>query len=191
MQQETADIAEIKKGDPIAFQRMVHHTRDWGFNVAFRLLGQTEDARDVLQEAYLTCWEKRQQLRPDRQFAPWLYRIIVHKCYDALRSGKRKRKQKEEQEYLQDTQAVETSVTDMESRESMELLQQLVKTLGYKQRTVFVLSELEGKGREEIAAVLGISKSTVKSNLHHARKKLREKLEKINEIPQYGRTVRE
>ena len=81
-------IKECRKGNLQGFRKLVGLTSPFAFSVAFRMLGDEGLAKDVVQETMVTIWEKLGSVRSSDGFKAWLYRIVVNKCYDQLRSRK-------------------------------------------------------------------------------------------------------
>lgn len=177
MQTEEAQIQVVKEGSPLAFQTLVQETRDWGFQVSLRLLADEEQARDILQDAYVKAWTRREKIPLNGSFKAWFYRVLVNTCYDALRSRKRKQDVFTDAPLENIPRPFAEEGDPLEAKEALEIIQAFLERLGAKQRAVFVLSELEGRSQEEIADLLKIRTSAVKSNLHHARQKVKQHLE--------------
>ena len=128
----------------------------------------------------VTIWQKLKKIKSAEVYKTWIYRIVVNKCYDQIRKRKRN------PEFIADEQtwalisnriSVGPSAA-LENSETSKIIGLLTERLSYKQKTVFVLSDLEGMSNDEISEITGISKSAVKANLYHARKSISEKVEK-------------
>lgn len=86
-------IEECRNGNLQSFRKLVGLTSGFAFSVAFRILGDEEQAKDIVQETMITIWGKIRNIKTPETFKTWLYRIVVNKCYDHLR--KKKKKQEE------------------------------------------------------------------------------------------------
>jgi RNA polymerase sigma-70 factor (ECF subfamily) len=175
------DLADLvraaKAGDRSAFDELVRATHADAYTLAFRLTGNEEDARDVVQEAYLRAYKGLKRFRGDAQFTTWLYRITAN-CA-STQMGKRAKHRHDD---LDDESPLvdERPEIDPERRADAALdraqvtaaLQELPPTL----RTVVVLRDIYDLPHEAIAGELGISEAAAKVRLHRARKKLRERL---------------
>ena len=84
--QESELVERVRRGDPAAFDLLVSRHLQRAFSVAYRLLGQREDAEDLVQEAFLTVLEKIDTFQAGRSFAPWFYRILVNRGLNARKS---------------------------------------------------------------------------------------------------------
>jgi RNA polymerase sigma-70 factor, ECF subfamily len=173
-------IEECRGGNFNNFRKLVELTSPFAYSVAFRLLGDEDQAKDVIQETMITIWQKLKKIRSAEVYKTWIYRIVVNKCYDQLR------KRKKNPEFITDEKTwtlISNSVSEgpsavLENRETAEIIGMLTNRLSPKQKTVFVLSDLEDMSNDEISEITGMSKSGIKSNLHYARKSISEMVEK-------------
>jgi RNA polymerase sigma-70 factor, ECF subfamily len=167
-------IRSCQQGDETAFRTLIRQFSGLGFRVAFRMMNDEEESRDIVQESFITVWQKIGTFDPAREFTGWFYRIVVNKCHDALRRKKRMK--------LVPLAADPHGVLDMpgdtdpskgmDNREMAMLVRDLTSRLSPKQKIIFVLSELEDLSHEEIELITGMGRDTIKSNLNHARRKI-------------------
>jgi len=173
-------IDECRNGNLQNFRKIFERTSPMIFSVAFRMLSNEEIARDIVQETMITVWQKINRIKTPESFKIWIYRIAVNKCYDYLR----KRKHDSEVRMNEDgwiflSNHIKDEVTsDLDNQEIGLIINSLTDKLSIKQKTVFVLSELEEMTNEEIQNVTGMSPTTIKANLYHARRKMEGLLEK-------------
>ena len=175
---ERALVRAAQSGDRAAFEDLVRSTYREMYTLAFRLVGNEEDARDVTQEAYLRAWRGIGGFRGDAQFSTWLYRITANAAASHHRRQRRRRRQVSLDERFDLAQPVDEH-QPAEAAEAAELLERLavaVDALPPKLRQVVVLRDVYGLAHEAIAAELGISESNAKVRLHRARRRLREVL---------------
>lgn len=136
-------------------------------------------AEDITQEALLRAWRRRSDLRNESAARVWLFRIATNIWRDRLRRGKLERKFEgtlpASADEIPDGESRPPS-HDLARREELEGVLALIDTLPDRQREVLWLHALEGLSQREIAGVLEIKPSTVKVNLHHARRSMRRKL---------------
>lgn len=173
-------IEQCKNGNLQNFGEIIETASPFVFSVAFRILGDEEQAKDVVQDTMVTVWEKLSKINSSASFNTWLYRITVNKCYDNLRKRKR------DSEFRPDdkTWAIisnhfsEQPYTELENEEIARLINFMIGKLSPKQKAVFVLSEIEELPNEEISEITGLSKALIKANLHYARKHITEMIEK-------------
>lgn len=178
MPEEVAElVAAAKAGDRAAFDQLVKVTYLDTYTLAFRLTGNEEDARDVVQEAYLRAFRGLKRFRGDARFSTWMYRITAN-CA-ATHMGKRRRHRHDE---LTDDLAIDDGRLAANPEATMEAdslrnqLQEALRSLPPKLRAVVVLRDIYDLPHEAIAAELEISESAAKVRLHRARRKLREDL---------------
>lgn len=170
-------VTAAKKGDHGAFEALVEATYVDAYTLAYRLTGDEEDARDVVQEAYLRAYRGLKRFRGDAQFTTWLYRITAN-CASTMLAKRAKHRHEE----LSDTEPiVETRPhSDPEAHVDRGATRERVKAalaeLPPRLRAVVVLRDVYDLPHEAIAAELGISESAAKVRLHRARRKLRERL---------------
>ena len=84
-------IEECRGGNLNNFRKLVEMTSPYAFSVAFRMLGDEDQAKDVVQETMVTIWQKLKNIRSAEVYKTWIYKIVVNKCYDCLRQKKRNR----------------------------------------------------------------------------------------------------
>jgi RNA polymerase sigma-70 factor (ECF subfamily) len=168
-------VAAARDGDRSAFDELVRVTSKNTYTLAYRLVGNEEDARDVVQDAYLRAYKGIGKFRGDAQFSPWLYRITAN-CA-ATHLGKRKRHRHDE---LPDDSLIADQNPDRDPQATVlasslrDRLSGALDELPPKLRAVVVLRDVYDLPHEAIASELGISETAAKVRLHRARRKLRE-----------------
>ncbi len=173
-------IEECRKGNLHNFRKVVEKTSPMVFSVAFRMLGDEDAARDIVQETMVTIWQKLGKFNTAGSYKTWVYRIAVNKCYDQLRKQKRRNESRyDDQSWaLISNHLSEDGITELENEENAMIINLLTNKLSPKQKAVFILSELEEIPAGEIAEITGLSKSVVKANLYYARKNIESLLQK-------------
>jgi RNA polymerase sigma-70 factor (ECF subfamily) len=174
-------VRKIKGGDARFYEPLVRAYEPAGMRIALGMMGNADDARDALQEAFVKAWKSLPRFDVKRPFGPWFFQILRNHCRDLLRSRVSRSKLEVEDE------AIESRPTDAEAgpergRErgaARELLWRGLERIGPDHREIIVLKELEGFRYPEIAEILGIPEGTVASRLFHARKALKEALEEM------------
>jgi len=170
-------IAAAQGGDRGAFDELVRRTFVDTFTLARRLTGNEEDARDVVQEAYLRAWRAIGKFRGDAQFSTWLYRITANAAVTHLRKRNRHRAEPlDEVVEPADVRQEAQPATMAESADSMQRISAALDELPPKLRSLVVLKDVYGLPHEVIADELGISVAAAKVRLHRARRKLRDRL---------------
>jgi RNA polymerase sigma-70 factor, ECF subfamily len=175
-------IVACRAGRTEAFGVLVQRYQDRLYPTMLRLTGSTEDALDLLQDAFLRAFEKLDKFQGESSFYTWVYRIAVNLAL----SGRRRRKVTLRLT-LPDHDAIdpqdESSLSDptlpLELAERDELIQAALNALADDHRAVVVMKEFDGLRYEEIASILEVPVGTVRSRLHRARLDLRERLKGI------------
>ena len=173
-------IEECRSGNLGNFRKLVELTSPFAFSVAFRMLGDEEQAKDVVQETMVTIWQKLKKIRSAEVYKTWIYRIVVNKCYDQMRRRKRNPEfSADEKTWALISERISDGFgSDLENNELASVILLLTNNLSPKQKAVFVLSDIEQMSNDEISAITGMSKSGIKSNLYYARKSISEMVEK-------------
>ena len=167
-------IQECRGGNLSNFRKLVELTSPFAFSLAFRMLGDEDLAKDVVQETLVTIWQKLKGIKSAEVYKIWIYKIVINKCYDQLRHKKRNR------EYVADEKTwqilserfTQMPSSQLENDETARIIGLLTDKLSPKQKTIFILSEIEEMTSDEITEVTGISKTVIKANLYHARKSI-------------------
>lgn len=154
-------IKRARARDADAFTELMTSQMQSMYKTARSVLNNEEDAADAISETILTCWEKLDQLKENRYFRTWMTRILINKCHDIQR--------KKENLFFTD------KVPEVESEEkgfaNLEW-EQALESLNEHYRTVVLLYYAEGFKTSEIAEILQIPESTVRTRLARAREKL-------------------
>lgn len=145
---------------------------------AYKMLGNREEAKDVLQDVFAGLWGKRHSIEVESDLSPYLYRSVKHRILNLIS------RKKTQDRYLESLAAfIEESenITDLQVRENelQELIEQEMTRLPPKMREVFELSSRQDLSYKEIGELLGISDKTVKKQVHNARAILRNRLAMI------------
>jgi RNA polymerase sigma-70 factor (ECF subfamily) len=185
---ESSLIAAAQRGNLDAFNELVLTYQHRLYNLAYRIMGDTAAASDATQEALVSAYRKIGTFRGG-SFPAWLMRIVTNRCYDMLRSQRRRPKVSLDDFGEVDEEANPALINGRESPEDQaqrheltQLLQSLISTLPPDQRVVLVLSDVEGMNYADIAATVDIPLGTVKSRLARARALLREGLQARGEL---------
>src|SRR4051794_22124748 len=175
MPQEVGDLTELvvaaRNGDQQAFEELVRVTYADTYTLAYRLMGDEEDARDVVQESYLRAWKGLPRFRGDAQFTTWMYRITANTAYTVVKRRRRHRAESLDA-MLEDPIELRPGTQPEDAAESAALLERLAAGLDElppKLRVLVVLKDIYGLSHEEIAEELGISVPAAKVRLHRGR----------------------
>jgi RNA polymerase sigma-70 factor, ECF subfamily len=168
-------VAAARDGSREAFDELVRVTSRDTYTLAFRLVGNEEDARDVVQETYLRAYKGIGRFRGDAQFTTWLYRITAN-CANTHLSKRRRHRHDELTETMAvaDTDATRDPQATVLASSLRDRLTVALDDLPPKLRAVVVLRDVYDLPHEAIAAELGITETAAKVRLHRARRKLRD-----------------
>lgn len=161
MKDETL-IQKAKMKDPDAFTELMKSQMQSMYRTAIAILMNDDDAADAIQDTLLICWEKLNELKVDKYFKTWLTKILVNNCYGILR----KKGQIIYTDELPE-RAGEENASNIEWKEALSALDE-------KYRTVLVLFYSEGLHTKEIAKILRITDSAVRTRLSRGREQLAE-----------------
>ena len=160
-------VARCLGGDVEAFEPLVLRYQRPLFNVAWRMLGNREDARDVVQGAFVKAWEKLDTFDPRHRFFSWIYRIVVNESLNA-----RSRRPPLQTLEGSDVPGPGGPEDALRSRERNDCLQKALLRLAGDDREVIILRHFAELSYAEIGETLGLAEKTVKSRLHEARQRL-------------------
>jgi RNA polymerase sigma-70 factor (ECF subfamily) len=155
--------------------------------LAQRILGDAEEARDVVQVTFFKVWENRRKF--DERFSPntWIYRITSNLAIDHLRARRSREKSSEPvRQHLRQVAdgRAQRDLSRLEQGEVAAIFRELSTGLSEKQRLVFLLREVEGLSSQEVSEIVGCRESTVRNHLFNARKQLRREL--VRRYPEYA-----
>jgi RNA polymerase sigma-70 factor (ECF subfamily) len=170
-------VEAARAGDRPALEELVRVTYAGTYSLAFRLTGNEDDARDVVQEAYLRAYRALRRFRGDAQFTTWLYRITANCAHNHLARRARNRT-----EVLGDDALVVDVRPEHDPEQRLAWNDERVRVAGalavlpWRLREVIVLRDIYDLPHGSIANELGISEAAAKVRLHRARRRLRELL---------------
>lgn len=181
-------IRAATDGDEEAFRGLMERYRNRSYGVALGIVGDPDEAQDVLQDAFVKAWYRLKDFRFGSNFYTWFYRLLVNQAIDRWRKRSRGATVPLDESWLSegasppDTAAYPKTPEELAgNRELVEGMTRAIAALPEYHRTVVLLREVDGLAYEEIAQVLDCSVGTVMSRLHYARAKLREALREFRE----------
>jgi len=182
-------IESCKAGDEKAFAEIVLHRQKKVFNIAYRMLGNLEEAKDLAQEVFISVFSSIKDLKEEIKFDAWLTQITLNHCRNRLKYLKRR--QYFNSDSLDDPieteegnvpKAIYDPSDNPETLYEKKMIQQFIQRglleLKEDQRELLVLRDLQGFSYEEMGELLGLPGGTIKSKLHRARMDLKGILEK-------------
>ncbi len=179
MKSEDELVDEVLKGNHRSFELLLQPYRQGLLNMAYRMTGNLEEAKEVCQEALIKVYRYLDKFKRGRSFKSWIYKITVNSAYDSLRKKKRFEDLVESQKKvsLSSGQDPEKQLLNTEIKAKIETC---LQDLSPKEKATFLLRDEEGFSIEEASEILKCSSMSVRTHLSRARKKIREQFEKIN-----------
>lgn len=176
-------VRAARGGDPEAFARLVRRFQRQAAAVAYRFVGNSEDAADVAQEAFVRAYRSLEQLEDDRRFKSWLMRIVTNLSLNFRRRRKNEATssleeglEPEEAERRTGRSRSERSDDRLAASELRQRIDEAMGMLPEKQRTALILFSIEKLPQKDVAEIMGCSVELVKWNVFQARRKMMELL---------------
>ncbi len=177
-------VKKSQSGDVESFELLISSYDKRAYNIAYRVMGNEEDAKDMAQEALLRVFRSIKDFKGQSAFSTWLYRIVTNVCLDELRKRKNDKYvsldstiQTESGElHMELCSDKETPESVLERVEQREVIKKAINELSEDYKSVIVLRDIQGFSYEEISNILDCSLGTVKSRINRARNMLRDKL---------------
>lgn len=193
MEEDYALIEKIGEGDDVALEELYSRYSSKVFNTIISYTQNTEDAEEVLQDVFVTLYNTSKTFERKASVSTWIYRIAVNKSLDFLRKkNANKRKGFFYSLYRKDTGEIQFDKPNfehpgvaMENKESASLLFKVIDTLPDRQKTAFILTQIEDMSQKEAADIMQLTRKAVESLVQRAKGKLRKDLEK--HYPQRGK----
>lgn len=180
-------VLAVRGGDLDSLGILVARWEQPLFRFVMRLVGRDDEARDVCQETFLRVLDRARHYRPGAKFSTWMYQIALNLCRDRARRHRRwdrilvRSRPMDEDPVFEPTAVAPTDEQPeavLEAEERREAVRRALDTLPAEQREVVVLKEYEGLKFREIAEVLGLPESTIKSRMYFALESMRGALER-------------
>jgi len=181
--------------DPSHFKALVQRYQGRIYNAAFRILGNSEEAEEVVQDTFVKVHQNMPKFQRQSSFSSWVFRIAHNHCVDLLRARQRRsgfsllsydpQAAPADDESAEGSLGVVSQLADsgpspaqaLDFKEQEAVIEASLKELPDTQRAVVVLHDIEGLSYQEISEIVGANLGTVRSRLHYGRLKLRQLLE--------------
>ena len=182
---ETGLIELCRRGDGQAFARLVALHERMVFNLALRLLGDPEEAKDLSQDVFLQVYRMLGRFEGRSSLKTWIYRIVVNQCRNRQRWWRRRKRDRTspletltavDEAKLSDAERHDGPYEHMRRTEQARRVQEALAGLSFEHRAILLLREVECLSCEDVATTLGLPEGTVKSRLARAREALRRRL---------------
>ena len=178
MKNEDELVKAVLQGDHGSFEPLLRPYRRGLLNMAYRMTGNSEEAKEVCQEALIRIFRYLNKFKKGRSFKNWIYKIVVNASYDFLRGKKKYEEIVENQKKL-----TLSSVSDPEkqllNKEIKGKIETCLQRLSPKEKAVFLLRDEEGFSIDETSKILGCSSLSVRTHLSRARQKIRAQFGKL------------
>lgn len=182
-------VATVRGGDTEAFEELVRRKTSKVYALCYRIIGNAEDAKDIAQLVFIKLWENLDKYDSAYTFDTWLYRMVTNVAIDFIRN-----RQSRENAVNSNLRLVKTSTEpnqnlNVQRKEIESVFQDVSASLSPKQKTIFVMREMDDISSAEIARILGCRESTVRNHLFNARKVMQQQLQR--RYPEYARLWRD
>ena len=182
--QQEISLEALQRKDKAAFAQLVAQNSDHIYRLALKMLGNPQDAEDILQETFIKAFNNIESFEGRSKISTWLYRIAVNESLMLLRKRKGSLIDIDAGIEKDDGEVIPQQIVDwcclpekeLMSNESRQVINQAINTLSDANRAAFLLRDVEGLSTSEAAEVLDISESALKVRLMRARLQLRETL---------------
>jgi RNA polymerase sigma-70 factor, ECF subfamily len=179
-------VEACRGGQTEAFGALVRRYQDRLYSTVLRLVGSSEDAEDVLQDAFVRAFERLDQFHGDSSFYTWIYRIAVNLALSGYRRRRVRSSLKRSRMWSAPVSSEPADLSpeadptiSLERAERERIVEDALDRLGPEHRAVVILKDFDGRRYEEISAILDIPVGTVRSRLHRARCELRNLLRSL------------
>ncbi len=181
-------VRRFLEGEEEAFNRIVQRWERKVYNLAWRMLGNREDAQDVAQETFLSIFKSLKSLRDPGRFSTWLYQITLNHCRARWKSRATMMTSGDSisvtaGEEGENPSSVPSAPAKGDSLEAMDLIRKALAGLSEDHRTAVILKEYVGLSLEELAQVMGCPLSTAKSRLYHGLREVQQNLIRLGMKP--------
>ncbi len=178
-------IQRVLDDEDEAFRFLVERHSRAIFRLACRMTGRTDDADDIVQEAFLRAYRRLEAFEQRSSFSTWLHQIAVRCTLDLIDSRKRHNEQQDHEENPMTERIADDAATpdrNAMGRDTRERIAAALSLLTGNEHTAFILRHCEGMSIEEIGTVLGTNTNATKNTIFRAVKKLRSELEPLVRI---------
>ena len=174
-------IDRSRQNDTIAFAQLVSEFQKMVFSLAFRLLCNEDETRDMVQEIFVKIWLSLDKYDGRCRFTTWMYKITCNTCYDRLRVLQRSPSafSSDFAPANENWKSEENIEEALVNKELQDLILRFTGDLPPKQKLVFTLRDIEELDVAEVISITGMTAEQIKHNLYQARKQIRAKIHQI------------
>jgi len=182
-------VQTIRGGDTDAFEQLVRRKTSKVYALCYRVIGNAEDAKDISQLVFLKLWENLEKYDPHYAFDTWLYRMVTNVAIDFMRNKQSRENAVNSNLRLVKTAADAEQGVNVQRKEIENVFNDVASVLSPKQKTIFVMNQMDDLPSAEIAKILGCRESTVRNHLFNARKLMQQQLQL--RYPEYAQLWRD
>lgn len=183
-------LGRAKAGDIPAFEQLIEGYQKKVFNIAYRMLGNYDDANEIAQEVFIRVFKSISKFKEESAFSTWIYRITTNTCLDELRKRKNRKVISLDEDVKYDDIEIKRQIVDdkptpdviAEKNEVRQAVKKAIDSLSEDHRLVIVLRDLQDLPYDEIARTTGVPEGTVKSRINRARNELKQILKGKKEL---------
>lgn len=183
-------IKRAKSGDVEAFEQLILGCEKKVFNIAYRMIGNYDDANELAQEVFLKAFRSIKNFKGDCLFSTWIYRVTANVCLDELRRRKKKTvisldediELKDGEVKRQIPDDAPTPDIEAESNVIKNIVNESIRQLPDDYRNMIVLRDIQGFSYDEISKIVNCPEGTVKSRINRARQALKKILQGKKEL---------
>jgi RNA polymerase sigma-70 factor (ECF subfamily) len=181
-------VETIRGGDGDAFEQLVRRKTSKVYALCYRIIGNSEDAKDIAQLVFIKLWENLEKYDARYAFDTWLYRMVTNVAIDFIRNRQSRDNAVNSNLRLVKTSEEPEQGVNVQRKEIEAVFNDVASVLSPKQKTIFVMNQMEDLPSAEIAKILGCRESTVRNHLFNARKLMQHQLQK--RYPEYAQLWR-
>lgn len=180
-------IQRCKDGDIESFEELIRSHKQRVYNIALKMLSNTEDAMDVSQEAFIKVYRSIGKFNMESSFSTWLYKVVVNTCLDFIKKNKKLDKVYSIDEFIENREVnlnqqglknkYDTPEEALDKKIKRQTINRAINELPENFRTVIILRDIQGFSYEEIANITNCSLGTVKSRIKRGRESLKKLIE--------------
>ena len=183
MQPELIDsdiISQVVKGDHNAYAALVERYQNYVFTIVLRYVKTREDAEEVAQDVFVKAYRSLADFKGNSKFSTWLYTITTTTCITFLRKKKLEIQSLDNEHVFERADTIDSgmSANQIEQKSKVNMVNEAIKMLSPDDAQIITLFYKGEQTLEEIAQILGKETNAVKVQLHRARGRLKEKMEK-------------
>jgi len=163
-------INEVLNGNTNAFGYFIRTYQNKAYGVAFSIVKQEDDAKDVVQDSFITAYASLNNFRNDSKFYTWFYRIVVNTAFQFLKRDRRRHEVLEEYTVSEtDKTSINIALSKLEKEDLIKLIRMVFKKISSREALVLQLFYIDGYSVSEIEKITGFTTSNVKVLLHRGR----------------------